>query len=264
MTKILAFCNRKGGSGKTTTAVHVAGGLSLLGKRVLLIDCDPQAHASLWLLGKRTWDKGLLDCLYEREVVSDCVFRTRQRNLFVMPASKGLSEFEATYSKRPGAAFLLKRCLATLPSKFDYIVFDTPPYVGLLLVSCLTATQYVFATVPLQFLALDGLFEITGLMKKIREKANKALELKGVIPVMLNRNLKSSWQVLQELKKECGKGKIFPAIRQNVRLSEAPSENKLIHEYAPKSNGAQDYWALTRAIEKELTSNLKSSNTCTA
>ncbi len=252
MAKILSFCNRKGGSGKTTTAVHVAGGLGLLGKKVLLVDCDPQAHASLWLLDQEKNSNGLLDCLYGKVGVKEAISPTKSKGLYILSGNKGLSEFEAGFCREKGAAFLLKRCLKECHSHFDYIIFDTPPYIGLLLVSCLTACQYVYITVPLQFLALDGLFEIKRLMERIREKANPKLELKGIIPVMFNRNLKSSWQFLKEIKKAFGTDLLLPFIRQNVRLSEAPGEKALIYKYAPKSNGAIDYWALTRAIKKGL------------
>ncbi len=260
MARILSFCNRKGGSGKTTTAVHVAGGLGLLGKRVLLIDCDPQAHASLWLLDQEKNSNGLLDCLYGKVEVKDAISPTGYKGLYILPGNRALSEFEADFSREKGAAFLLKRCLKECQSHFDYIIFDTPPYIGLLLVSCLTACQYVYITVPLQFLALDGLFEIKRLMERIREKANPKLELKGIIPVMFNRNLKSSWQFLKEIKKVFGRDLLFPFVRQNVRLSEAPGEKVLIYEYAPKSNGTIDYWALTKAIQKDLTKEESDSN----
>jgi len=247
MPDIIAFCNRKGGSGKTTTAVHVAGGLCRMGQQVLLVDCDPQAHASLWLLGAKQPATNIMQVLTGEVSLSDAIYDTMQKGLSILPSHNNLSEFEARYTRKKGAAFILKNSLDNVVEQFDYIIFDTPPYIGLMLVSVLTCCQSVFVTVPLQFLALDGLFEITNLVKRIGARANPMLSLEGIIPVMFDRRLKSSWLHLKELKAKFGRT-IYPEIRQNIKLAEAPARFSLVYDYAPGSNGAHDYIRLTKAI----------------
>jgi len=254
MTKFLAFSNQKGGSGKTTTAVHVAAGLAILGKKVLLIDCDPQAHATLWLVRDNERDKGLYEVLIDQVSVNESLSNTYVKGLSLLSASRKLSEFEVEYTKKPGAAHILKKRLSSCVSQFDCVVFDTPPYLGLLLVSVLMATRFVFVTLPLQVLAMEGLSELVGLIKKINYKANNGLELKGIIPVMFNKNLVSSRRLLKEIISLYGERLLYPFVRQNVKLSEAPGIRKLIYDYVPDSHGAVDYWNLVNAINLNLLS----------
>ncbi len=248
MTNFLAFSNRKGGSGKTTTAVHVAAGLALMGNRVLLVDCDPQAHATLWLVRNNDNSRGLYEVLTNKLHLEESLSNTYIKGLHILSASRKLSEFEVKYTRESGAAHILKKCLLCCTSQFDYIIFDTPPYLGLLLVSALMATQFVFVTLPLQALAMEGLKDIVYLINKIAHKTNNGLELRGIIPVMFNKNLLSSRKLLKEIISVYGDKLLYPFVRQNIRLAEAPAIHKLIYDYVPNSNGAVDYWNLVNAI----------------
>ena len=193
-----------------------------------------------------------MDVLTGKDLASQAIYETGIKGLSILPASSTLSGFEAEFIRKKGAAFLLGERLRDAEKEFDYVVFDTPPYIGLLLVSVLTWSRYVFATLPLQFLAVDGLRELDGLVKKVASRANRQLLLKGIIPVMFNRQLRSGWRLLGEIREQFGKEVMYPSIRQNVKLSEAPELHKTAFEYAPKSPGAQDYWHLTKMIESEL------------
>ena len=250
--KFIAFCNRKGGSGKTTTAVHVAAGLSLLGRRVLLVDADPQGHATLWFYGNRDVGPGLYEILCNGNDTLASTQKTETQRLYLLPSSRKLMDFEADFIKKPGAAHLLKKALSKCESNFEYIIFDTPPYLGLLMLSVLMASSRVFITLPLNVLALDGLNEMLGLIEQLNNKTRNGPKFQGIIPVMYNRHLKSQNLLLKKLKKHFGKGSLFPLIRQNIRLAEAPEVNKHIYSFAPGSNGAHDYWCLSKAINKMI------------
>ncbi len=254
MTRLIAFVNRKGGSGKTTTAVHVSAGLADLDCRVLLVDVDPQAHASLWfgLSCREKLDQGLYRLLQGKENSPlSLVKKTGVNNLDLLPGGFGLTEYEAENSHKRGAVYDLARLIAPFFNHYDYLVFDTPPTVGLLMVSVLTATRWIIIPLPMQFLAMEGLAEMVRLLYKINASGNKGLRLKGIIPVMHDKRLKISANIKKEIIKVFGDKILLPAIRPTVKLAEAPSFQQTIFDYAPACTAALDYRRLVKKI-KEL------------
>ena len=248
---IITFCNRKGGTGKTTTAVHVAGGLAREGLDVLLVDLDPQAHATLWLGRGQVSGRTIVEFLGEekgRYGADGCLVETGVQGLRLLPSDKRAAELEVTHGKRPGAAHMLRRALTHLEKEFHHIVIDTPPYIGLLMTMGLLASDTVFITTSLQFLAVEGLKEMLLLVDKVAERANPDLTFGGIIPVMFNGKLVSAAAHLKRLRDEFGPEFILPAIRQNVKLAEAAEAGALIFDFAPRSHGAQDYKKLLKTL----------------
>ncbi len=254
---VITFCNRKGGTGKTTTSVHVAGGIARRGMKALLVDIDPQAHATLWLARERAGQGGgsIVDFLRINEAESQrldkVIVETSIEGLWLLPSDKGAAEMEVTYGKRSGAAHMLKNALSSEQDRFHYIIIDTPPYIGLLMTMGLLTADYAYITMPLQFLAIDGLKDMMLLVKKISQKANSGLSIGGIIPVMFNARLMSVNRHLNRLKEEFGQDFILPYIRQNVRLSEAAEAGRLVFDFAPQSHGARDYERLIDRIIKD-------------
>ncbi len=254
MARLIAFANRKGGSGKTTAAVHVAAGLADLDCRVLLIDVDPQAHAGLWfgISSRENRGRGLYRLLTaEEKSPLSLVAKTGRGNLDVLAGGPGLTEYEAENSHKRGAVYELARLIAPYFAHYDYLIFDTPPTVGLLMLSVLTATRWILLPLPMQFLAMEGLAEMVRLLYKINASGNKSLRLKGIIPVMYDKRLKISSNIQKEVARVFGDKILLPGVRPTVKLAEAPSFKQTVFEYAPACTAALDYRRLAKHI-KEL------------
>ncbi len=243
MARKIVFSNRKGGVGKTTSAVNVAAGLCLQGQRVLLVDVDSQAHASL-ALGVRP--PGEVDLLAFISGDSKACLSVRP-GLFLVPASSRLSRYEAEALRRPRELLRLREALAEKDRDFDFIIIDSPPNPGVLTLSALLAAEEVIAPMPLHFLALKGLAETQALIEKVRRN-NPRLHLAGVLPTFFSPQLRHVRAVKQEIQKVFGERILLPPIRNSVRLAEAPSFGQTIFEYAPESPVADDYRRVVMAI----------------
>lgn len=263
MGKVIAVANRKGGSGKTSTAVHLASGLAVSGRRVLLVDADPQAHASMWLseggtvqgrsaVNSMSGDLGLYALLTSESdlhAVAETV-SVAGAALDVLKASPYLVRYETERSSRRGEAHVMSRCLAPYLEDYDFVILDTPPTVGLLLISALTAAQWVFIPLPMQYLALEGLEEMIHLLARIRGGGNSKLTLKGVIPMFHDQRLRISADVKKSVVKLLGRDIFLPSVRSSVKLAEAPGFGKTIFEYAPSSPVAHDWKAVIKAVSR--------------
>ncbi len=255
----IAFCNRKGGSGKTTTSVHVAAGLALMGHRVLLVDTDPQAHATLWLTLETGQNQGLYEVLTGQVGACEAAAATAIKGLYLLSGNKKLADFEADNLKKAGAAHILRKAISPCHRDFEYVIFDTPPYLSLLMLSVIMTFPALFVTVPLQFLALEGLTQMARLTDEIGSRTGNMLKINGIIPVMFNRQLKSSHVILKKIKEQFGTDLLCPYIRQNIRLAEAPGNGSPVYICSPDSPGSQDYSSLTKAIRKRVPLNQSSS-----
>lgn len=250
MGKLIAIANRKGGSGKTTTAVHVAAGIAEIGAKVLLVDADPQSHATLWfgMRDEQNRTPGLYTLLSDDKVSPNSLTIKVSDRLDLLAGSSELTRYEAENSHRRGAAYELARRIAPFIAPYDFVIFDTPPTVGLLMISVLTAVQWVFITLPMQFLAMEGLAEMVRLLYKINASGNKSLRLKGIIPVSYDRRLKVAESVKSEIRKVFGSKFLLTSVRASVKLTEAPGFKQTIFEYAGNSGAAEDYRLLSRQI----------------
>lgn len=242
MTRHIVFANRKGGCGKTTTAVNIAHGLALREKRVLLIDADPQAHATLSLgVPPGSTDFHLLQFLRGEAGFGDTVLSTHIPGVSLIPSARELGSFELAFSSRKGSETLLNERLYGHTGPFDFVIFDPPPTVGLLTLSALVAAQEVFLPMQMHFLSLEGLAETMQLIYTVNATHNANLRLCGIIPTFFNRNTRLAREMTTDIVKNFGVEKLLPGIRMNISLAEAAGHGKSIFEYAPKSSGAQDY-----------------------
>jgi len=250
MTRSIVFANRKGGCGKTTTAVNVAHALAIEGKKVLLIDVDPQAHATIGLgLSPLSRKCHALHLLREEAPFCDAVFQTHIPGIWLIPASRDLGSFEIDFSSREGSETLLSERLYEEAADFDYVIFDPPPTVGLLTVSALVAAQEVFIPMQMHFLAMEGLAEMMQLIYTVNATHNANLRLSAIIPTFFNKHTRLAKEIAADIVKNFGSDRLLPGVRMNISLAEAPGHGKSIFEYAPQSCGAQDYLEVAHRID---------------
>jgi chromosome partitioning protein len=246
MGKVLSISNHKGGVGKTTSAINIGAGLNKLGKKVLLIDLDPQANLSqsLGLTNQEKTIYGALKGDYKLEPVMVL------KGLDVIPSTLDLSGAEIELSSEPGREYILKELIEDIRSDYDYIIIDSPPSLGLLTINSFTAADEILIPLQAQFLAMQGLAKLVEVVEKIKSRLNKKLKMGGVFITqydgrkVLNRDVVDT--INAHFKSEVFKTKI----RDNIALAEAPAQGLDIFRYNAKSNGAEDYMDLAKEIIK--------------
>lgn len=251
MTKIIALANQKGGVGKTTTAINLSAALAADGKRVLLVDCDPQANASSGLgVDIRELEGTIYECLVNGINPREAVIKTDVERLDLIPSHIDLVGAEIEMLNLPDREQLLKRVLQQVRSDYDYILIDCSPSLGLITVNALTAADSVIIPVQCEFFALEGIAKLLNTIKIIKSQLNPGLSIMGFVLTMYDNRLKLSNQVLEEVKRHFGDLVFHSVIARNVRLSEAPSHGQTILDYEPKSKGAMAYRALAKEVMK--------------
>jgi chromosome partitioning protein len=243
----IAIVNQKGGVGKTTTSVNLSAALALLGRRVLLIDMDPQSHAtiSLGLIPARQ-ARTTYSVLTGQSTPEEAAIQARP-NLSLIPSNLNLAGAESELAGEIGRETILKERLAGV-SGFDFIFFDSPPSLGLLNVNVLCAAEELFVPIQSEFLSLNGISLLVRTLELIRKRLNPALHVTGVIACMHNPQRLLSREAVEEVGRAF-QGRMFQTrVRINVKLAEAPSQGKTIFEYDPESHGARDYLALAREV----------------
>lgn len=245
----VALVNQKGGVGKSTTAVNLSAGLARLGKRVLLIDLDPQAHATLAMgLQPRQLTSSVYSLLSGAQRARE-VIRPAGENLWIIPSTIDLAGGEAELASKPNPHFILRDAMKELgENDFDFAIVDSPPQLGFLNVNSLAWVREVFIPVQCEFYALHGLALLMNTIDRIRSQFNPALQVSAVIPCQVNPRRALTRDVLAELEKHFPGRVLKSRIRVNVRLAEAPGHGKTIFDYAPESNGAIDYSALAAEV----------------
>lgn len=246
---VIAVTNQKGGVGKTTTAVNVAHSLSKEGKRVLLLDFDPQGNATSGLgFNKSQLERTVLDVIAEEADVRDVILKTSHKNLFILPAAPTLANAEVELASADRRFTRLKRAISDLSDEYDFVIIDSPPSLSLLTVNGLIAANYVLLPVQAEFYAMEGLGQLLETMQLVRKGLNPTLELLGVVVTMVDSRTALSGQVHEEVKKHFP-GKVFSTvIPRNVRLAEAPSHGLPVAAYDRWSKGARAYKALTKEV----------------
>lgn len=249
MAKVIAVANQKGGVGKTTTAVNLSACLAYIGKRSLLVDCDPQGNATSGL----GIEKGRLDaCIYNvlvEDLEAEKVVRsTALENLDVIPATIQLSGAEIELVPTISREVRLKRALSTLESKYDYVFIDCPPSLGLLTINALTAADSVLIPVQCEYYALEGLSQLLNTVRLVQKHLNSDLEIEGVLLTMFDARTNLGIQVIEEVKKYFREKVFQTIIPRNVRLGEAPSHGKPIILYDMRSRGAEVYLDLAKEV----------------
>ncbi|HAM23288.1 MAG TPA: ParA family protein [Actinobacteria bacterium] len=236
----IAVTNQKGGSGKTTTAVNLGAALGEKGKRVLVLDLDPQASASAWF-GVKDGGRGLLDVFAEGRPLAPLVQATCAKGVELIPASPWLVGIEKALAAEPGTETILRRALERLPPRWDFVLVDCPPSLGLLAVAALAGCGEVLVPVETRVMALAGLAGLVQTVERVRDRLNPSLRLTGLLACRVDARTRLSQDVVQTLRERFGADVFQTVIRENVRLAEAPSFAKPITIYDARSSGAEDY-----------------------
>ena len=247
MSKIICIANQKGGVGKTTTAVNLSACLADEGKRVLLVDLDPQGNATSGL-GVRAGKKTVYEALLGECTLEKTVEKTRQKHLSVAPADIRLAGAELELANMERREFRLRAALEDARKEYDYLLIDCPPSLGLLTVNALTAAQSILIPIQCEYYALEGVSALMGTVQRVKKGLNPALEIEGVLLTMLDGRTNLGLQVVDEVKKHFRQQVFQTTVPRNVRLGEAPSHGLPIHLYDGRSTGAEAYRALAREV----------------
>jgi len=242
--KIIAFSNHKGGVGKTCSAVNVGAGLARAGKKTLLIDIDPQGNLTT-ALGIQNPERTIYGALRGNHKLEATSAGDR---LDVVPADIDLSAAELELSGEAGREYILRELLEDVKPRYDYILIDCPPSLGLLTINALTAAKWLLIPLQAEFLAMKGITKLVEIVDKVRQRLNKELELAGVFMTQYDQRKTLNKRVMETAEARFP-GKVFKTtIRSNVAIAEAPAAGQDIFRYAPGSHGAQDYGALVKEI----------------
>lgn len=247
--KKIAIINQKGGTGKTTTAVHLGVGLAEKGKKVLLVDMDPQGNLTTWLEVES--EHNLHDLLVQDEPLKNCIANV-QENLDVLPSDSKSVDAEEYLSTQTAREHVLKNKLSKAEG-YDFVMLDCPPSRGLLNQNALVYAEEAYLPVSTKYLSIVGLSQLMENITIIREKLGEDIKVSLVIPTMYDQRENLSDDSLDMLGKHFDKGKdLADPIRKNVRLAEAPARNKTVYEHAPESHGAKDYRRLVKRVMKDV------------
>ena len=249
MGRIIAIANQKGGVGKTTTSVNLSACLAYLGKKVLLVDIDPQGNASSGVgVNKGEVQQCIYDVLIDDVNVKETIQETKVENLHIVPATISLAGAEIELVSTISREVRLKRALQEVQGLYDYIIIDCPPSLGLLTINSLTASDAIIIPVQCEFYALEGLSQLLSTIRLVQKHLNKNLAIDGVLLTMFDARTNLGIQVIEEVKKYFQDKVYKTIIPRNVRLSEAPSHGEPIIIYDPKSRGAEVYLELAKEV----------------
>ena len=246
MGKIIAFINQKGGVGKTTSCVNMASYLAVFGKKVLLVDIDPQGNASSGLgFNKENKNKTMFDVIIEDNTIDEVIVHTKLENLDLVPSDVDLSGAEVELVGMNNREKIMRNIFKAVKNKYDYICIDCPPSLGLLSVNALTACDSVIIPMECEFFALEGLTQLMYTIKLVKKHLNENIDVEGVILTKKDNRNNLGISVANDLK-AFFKDKVYETvIPRNVRLAEAPSFGEPIVLYDPRCTGAKAYKALT-------------------
>ncbi len=244
---IIAVLNQKGGVGKTTTVINLASYLAQAGKRVVIVDADPQGNATSGIgIDKNTIPLTLYDGLLRKKNSSDILTMTAHKNITVMPSNANLAGAEVELTTVHGREFALKELLNGILA--DYIIIDCPPSLGLLTINALCSADKVLIPVQTEYYALEGITQLLQIVQKVQKSANPKLSILGVLLTMYDQRTTLSKQVQDELSNHFGDLLFKTVIPRNIRLAEAPSHGIPISEYDKWSKGARSYKALSKEV----------------
>ena len=249
MAYTISLANQKGGVGKTTSAVNCAAAIGALGKRVLLVDLDPQGNATSGVgIQRKKIKLSSYDLMIGRAKASEAVIETAFANLSVIPAQISLTGAEFELIDMEKRELLLKNALSEIEDRYDYIIIDCPPSLGILSINALAASSGVIIPMQCEFYSLEGLSQLMLTIKQVKKLYNPPLEITGILITMYNGRLNLSLQVLDELKKYYAEKLFKTGVVRNVKLSEAPSYGEPIIYYDKHSKGAKAYMEIAQEM----------------
>ena len=252
MGKIIAIANQKGGVGKTTTSVNLAASLGVLEKKVLLIDADPQANASSGLgIDIENIAIGTYQILEHSNLPEEAIIKCTAPNVDVIAAHIDLVAIEIELVDKENREYMLKQALANIKEKYDYIIIDCAPSLGLITLNALTAADSVIIPIQCEYYALEGLGKLLNTIKSVQKIHNPDLDIEGLLLTMFDSRLRLSNQVVEEVQKHFNNMVFDTIIQRNVKLSEAPSYGESIINYDATSKGASNYLQLAQEIIKK-------------
>lgn len=252
MGKIIAIANQKGGVGKTTTSVNLAASLGVLEKKVLLIDADPQANASSGLgIDIEGIEIGTYQIVEHSHTPEEAIITCSSPNVDVIPAHIDLVAIEIELVDKENREYMLKQALESVKDKYDYILIDCAPSLGLLTLNALTAADSVVIPIQCEYFALEGLGKLLNTIKSVQKIHNPELDIEGLLLTMFDSRLRLSNQVVEEVQKHFNDMVFKTIIQRNVKLSEAPSFGESIINFDATSKGATNYLSLAQEIIKK-------------
>ncbi|GAA4061812.1 AAA family ATPase [Flavobacterium cheonanense] len=252
MGKIIAIANQKGGVGKTTTSVNLAASLGVLEKKVLLIDADPQANASSGLgIDVESVEIGTYQIIEQSNIPEEAIVKSTSPNVDIIPAHIDLVAIEIELVDKENREYMLKQALESIKEKYDYILIDCAPSLGLLTLNALTAADSVVIPIQCEYFALEGLGKLLNTIKSVQKIHNPNLDIEGLLLTMYDSRLRLSNQVVEEVQKHFNDMVFKTIIQRNVKLSEAPSFGESIIAFDATSKGATNYLSLAEEIIKK-------------
>ncbi|HEY7910957.1 MAG TPA: ParA family protein [Blastocatellia bacterium] len=246
---VIAIANQKGGVGKTTTAINLSAALARTGKKVLLIDLDPQANSTLTFLDPYSFERSVYEMLTEPEVRSEDVVRSSTvSGLDILPSRISLAKFESKLIGEFDAPFRLKDRIEGLIKTYDYIVIDTPPTLGLITVNALVASNYLIVPIQPSYFALEGTDDLLETVEKVKARPNPNLQVLGVVITMLDKRTTLAKDIQEQIRQVFGDKVFGTVISKSVRLEESPAYKETIFTFAPASSGASEYSSLCQEV----------------
>ena len=252
-TSIIAIANQKGGCGKTTTCINLSAALAKMGMKILIIDLDPQSQASLGIgMNADALEYSIYDVMVNHLELERAIVPTDIGNVDIVPASAMLTGAQIQIANMLGREWILRTSIRKMINaqtrKYDYVIMDCSPSLNLTTINGLAAAQFVLVPAQAHYFSLEGMKELFSTMKIVQERLNPPLQILGILPTLYDVRTRISRQILGQIRKHFGDKVFKTAIRTNIKLVEAQVHKKSIYEFAPNSNGARDYLALSAEV----------------